>query len=470
MAGMRLRTQTIYLIIAALSIGLGLSGCDFQGDTTTPATLAARTQVLNQATTTPLLSPTPSEIQVEAATETQAETNPLPTATPSPGEDYFSQSYALSQNSYVIPLTLRHVSEQWATFFFELSTPARGLLVYRSIDPNSPRRGEVEIPEAGTRHMLTLEGLSPGGQYEAMVLLNSGQGYDQQPGFNGKEWGRLNFHTPSGEHPLRVGIVGDASFGDEATQRLVALMAAQDLNFVLHTGDVVYETDPSDLMNSYVVKYFEPFAPLLQQMPVYTVLGNHDYDAVLRWQDAPFYDYAFPPFPDPDFSYPEARRANQYYAFHYQDVQFLMLDSQVFYGVQGRGEQDAWLAERLADPRFRITIPVFHVSPYSSSVVHPDDSLPVRYSWNPRFEAANVPVVFSGHFHHYERHIANGITYIVSGGGSSTLYAQGESLPESQVYARRTHFVLLEIFEERSELRAISVDGEVLDQATISLN
>ena len=86
------------------------------------------------------------------------------------------------------------------------------------------------------------------------------------------------------------------------------------------------------------------------------------------------------------------------------------------------------LKERLADPRFRITIPVFHVAPYSSSIVHPDDGLPVRYSWNWRFEQSKVPLVLSGHFHHYERLVANGITYIVSGGGSSTLYAQGELL------------------------------------------
>jgi hypothetical protein len=103
-------------------------------------------------------------------------------------------------------------------------------------------------------------------------------------------------------------------------------------------------------------------------------------------------------------------------------------------------------------------------------VVHPDDGLPVRYTWNPLFETANVPVSFSGHFHHYERHIANGLTYIVTGGGSSTLYAQGERLPTSQIYVRRTHFVLAEIYGDRIELLVISKEGDILDQATIALN
>ena len=101
--------------------------------------------------------------------------------------------------------------------------------------------------------------------------------------------------------------------------------------------------------------------------------------------------------------------------------------------------------------------------------MHPDDSLPVRYSWVPLFEAANVPISFSGHFHNYERLVVNGVTYIVTGGGSSTLYALGDLLPESRIYAPITHFVLMEIFDDRIEISAITKDGETIDQATIPL-
>lgn len=367
----------------------------------------------------------------------------------------------------MIPLTLRHVTESSATLFFELSAPASGLLVYRAADPQRPAYGEIAFAADQTRHMLTLEGLNPGAPYQAIVILTGAGG--GQPGFNATAWGKVDFRTASNETPLRIGVLGDASFGDQATQQLVGLMATQDLDFVIHTGDVVYEVDNADLVNSYLLKFFEPFSPLLHQLPVYTVLGNHDYDAVLDWQGAPFYDYAFPPFPTPNFSYPASRRGHQYYALAYQGVQFLMLDSQTFYGVEGRAEQDAWLQERLADPGFRFTIPVFHVAPYSSSVVHPEDSLPVRYTWNPWFESANVPLIFSGHFHHYERLSANGVTYIVTGGGSSTLYAQGEQLPESHIYARRTHFVLLEIYADRIQVSAISMEGDLIDQVTLPL-
>ena len=102
--------------------------------------------------------------------------------------------------------------------------------------------------------------------------------------------------------------------------------------------------------------------------------------------------------------------------------------------------------------------------------MHPDDGDPVRLSWNYLFEAASVPLVLSGHFHHYERLSANGITYLVSGGGSSTLYAQGGSLPESHLYVPRTHFVLLEIYPDRIEISAIAKEGDTFDRSTITLD
>ena len=103
----------------------------------------------------------------------------------------------------------------------------------------------------------------------------------------------------------------------------------------------------------------------------------------------------------------------------------------------------------------------------NSSSVHPDDSLPVRYEWLPLFEQASVPVTFSGHYHHYERLIVNGVTTIISGGGSSTLYVLGQRLPESIVARRQNHFVLMEIDGDTIRLTAIALGGDVIDQVEL---
>jgi predicted phosphodiesterase len=361
------------------------------------------------------------------------------------------------------------VTTNSATLFFELAAPAEGRVFVRPTNANA-QTINVPLDPSQVRHLLTVEGLETGIYYEVTVALEPSQGDYHQPHFLSRAWGPVSFRTTSESGSLRFGVLSDASFGDAATTALIEAMAGADLDFVLHAGDVVDETEQGvDPFDSYARKYYTPFEPLLKQMPVYTAIGNHDYDTDIRWQDRPFYYYAFPPFPNPYLPEQEARQENQYYAFSYQDIQFIVLDSQVFFGVSGREEQEAWLAERLADPTFRATIPLFHVAPFSSSSVHVGEDLPVRYTWVPLFEDAAVPIVFSGHFHHYERLSSNGITCITSGGGSSTLYAPGDPLPESIVLARQTHYVLVEIDGGQLTLRAIALGGEVIDQAEVIL-
>jgi hypothetical protein len=39
-------------------------------------------------------------------------------------------------------------------------------------------------------------------------------------------------------------------------------------------------------------------------------------------------------------------------------------------------------------------------------------------------------------------------------------------LPESQIYARKTQNVLLEVYENHIDITAISQEGEIIDQTT----
>ncbi len=414
--------------------------------------------------TPPASSPSPSSLAMPTT-----EVLPIPSPTPHPMQAILDEGLPLGNVAYKIPLTIRHVTRDSVTLFFEIDSPASGNLYLRSAADGGSII-EQTLDPLQTMHLLEVDGLDPEMSYEAIVAIHEGDDSLRQPVFLGRAWGPVCFQTQAGRGPLRFGVIGDASFGDEATIALVEQMAAADLDFVLHTGDVVDETawgvDPFD---SYAQKYFTPFEPLLSQMPVYTVPGNHDYDEDIRWQGEPFYFHAFPASDDPLFPGQGGRQRNQYYAFVYGDIQFVMLDSQVFFGVAGREAQNAWLAERLADPSFHTTIPVMHVAPFSSSAVHPTNSLPVRDAWAPLFQDADIPLVLSGHFHNYERSIVNGITYVVSSGGSSTLYAQGELLPGSKAIFRKTHYVLGELDGEVLNLSAIALGGELLDQVQIPL-
>ncbi len=439
--------------VIALTL-LATRGCLGRSPTAPPIDGLTATAAISPVAPSASLTPLPLTAAPEA------------TATPIP---LIAVDLPLSDLSYAIPLTVRHVTNSSATLFFELEAPSVGRML---VQPEDGAAVAIELPidPSSLRWLWTVEGLTPANRYRVVVALEPAGEPAQQPRFRSREWGPVTFRTAPDSGVVRIGVIGDASFGDLATFDLVRQMAASDLDFVLHAGDVVDETEVGgDPFDSYAEKFFAPFEPLLTQMPVYTIPGNHDYDTDIRFRGAPFYDHVFPPFPDLSFPGQEERERNQYYAFARSGFQFVMLDSQVFFGVDGLEEQTGWLKERLSDPRFKATIPVVHVAPFSSSSVHPTNSLPVRRGWVPLFAAARVPLVFSGHFHQYERLAAHGITYIVTGGGSSTLYAPGEWLPESLRFARSTHFVLMELDGDRIRLKAIALGGEILDQTEIVL-
>jgi predicted phosphodiesterase len=412
------------------------------------------------ATPIPTLRLTDTAIPQSTATE-----SPTPTAT------HWLQNHdvPIGDIAYKIPLTILHVTDDSATLFFELETRVEGKVVLLPVS-GTGQVIEINLNPQQTRYVLPIQGLQRRTEYKVVVLVEPEEGEPFQPGFLAQPWGPVHLRTISEADTVRFGMLSDASFGDPVTTQLILEMAEYDLDFVLNAGDVVDEVRAEiDPFVSYAEKYYKPFEPLLSRMPVYTVPGNHDYDLDIRYEGEPFFYYAFPPFVDPLIPSQTQPENRQFYAFSYAGVQFLMLDTQTFFGIPGRQEQLEWLSERIADTSFKTSLPVFHVSPFSSSVVHPNDSLPVRSSWVPLFEEEGVPLVLSGHFHHYERFTREGITYIVSGGGSSILYAQGQLLPGSELYRRQSHFLLVEIYETRLSLQAIALGGEIIDSLEISL-
>lgn len=409
-------------------------------------------------TTVPIF--TPSLITTQEPTPTLTGAASTETAAPmEPIGDLFDQSVSPADITFMLPPTVQHVSETGAVIHFELDAPGEGALFYRPV--GGPISSHTLQPDRTAYH-ITLTGLLPATTYEYAVRIGADGDY-RQPLFSGESWGTGAFRTPPYGPPMRIGVIGDSGYGQPVTYALAERMASFNPDFVIHTGDVVYEmAEDSSPHAAYARKFYAPFAPVLQQAPVYPVVGNHDVLPETFWEGDAFYYHAFPPIPD------SSADRRQWYALEFGDVQIVMLDTQTFYGEGRREEQQVWLEERLADPRFSITITVFHVPPYGNGL-HPNDGLPVQAAWVPLLKSANVPLVLCGHEHYYERLIINDVTYVTTGGGSAILYAPGEPLLGSQIVSRLSHFVLLEVFPDHIALRAINAEGAVIDQAIISL-
>ncbi|MCH8875910.1 MAG: metallophosphoesterase [Chloroflexi bacterium] len=441
------------------SFALWASACALSLPATDPAgqspTATPRSSITASPTRTPALAPS-------STPEPTATPTPRPTNTPFPRVAFSDQP---AEISYQVPLTVQKLTPFEATIHFELDRPAPGWLLYRPVLDEEQGWWAIPLAEGETVYQMPLVGLTPGTRYAVQVGIGEALETLRAPRLFGAKWGPVRFAAPAlGEPELRFGVVGDSGFGDDKTRALIELMDGYDLDFVLHTGDSVYKIyEESSPAEAFAKKYFSMFAPLLLQAPIFPVLGNHDFDLPALADGRPYFVRAFPALADP--SVPSSALGT-WYSFERSGIQFIMLDSAAFHGSGGRGEQTAWLEERLADPSFRFSIPVFHTPPYTSGL-HRGDGNALRLDWSELFEAAGVPLVFSGHDHNYERIERDGLTYVVSGGGSPVLYRKTQPVGGSQQFNARMHFVLVEISDVRLSLTAIDLDGKVLDRAII---
>jgi hypothetical protein len=414
----------------------------------------------------PSLTASPGSSPVPQSTSTPTgEALASPTAEPTPA---FVTEFA--DVAYQLPVTLQDLAADSAVIFFELERPAAGMVVVRQDGPDGAVASRIAFDAARARHMFRLAPLDPDRAYAVRIGLLQPDGSLAAVPFQDQAWDPLEFRTlPDPPTRLRVAVVGDSGFGQPETAALVEEIAQHNPDFLLHTGDIVYrvhqERSPAA---AFARKYYLPFAPVLRTMPVYPVVGNHEWDADTFWQGLPFVYWTFPPLEPLDPGGSPVPSPRDWYALERGPVQFLLLNTQLLLRAGRTPEQTAWLRERLGDARFRFSIPVFHVAPYTSGL-HARDGLAIRSDWQPLFESARVPLVLSGHDHNYERLIVGDIQYVVSGGGSATLYSLRARLPQSQVFVARTHFVLLEITPDEIQLTALALGGEVLDRVTIGV-
>jgi hypothetical protein len=242
---------------------------------------------------------------------------------------------------------------------------------------------------------------------------------------------------------------GDAGTGDATQQRVADQMgiwaAANRVDALVEAGDDVYPVgDPS----LFAATLDAPYANLRTTRPLWVALGNHD---VTGGHGAEQLQYlGLPDLP---------------YAKVLPGVQLLFLDAN-----HPDAAQAAWLEARLSESGPALRVVVFHQPAYSCAT-HGNTPAVIQW-WVPVLEAHHVALVISGHDHYYERFLsANGVTYVVTGGGGAALYARSASctgVPPSQATAQRNHFVAVEVSGTTMTLTTVAADGSIVDRATIT--
>ena len=257
--------------------------------------------------------------------------------------------------------------------------------------------------------------------------------------------------------------------------------------FIIHTGDIVpnggkvahWEVkDGTTAIAHRVDPWTDQFfgvpstASMLAQLPIFTTIGNHDFESD---DDNPHFYYRY-------FKYPmyhdrptgSSDLGSFYYSFHWGPAAFYSLSTYPMDGYCGHSpslekysDQYVWLEdafEGAAKPVRPWKIVFMHACPYDANqgCNHPQ----IRDNFVPLFEEYGVDLVLSGHEHYYSRKEVNGIQYLVLGGGGSGL--SGMRYPEDVDVAILTHhFAYFEINGDKMTVTVIDYLGETIDVFTM---
>ncbi|WNG38155.1 PKD domain-containing protein [Archangium violaceum] len=303
------------------------------------------------------------------------------------------------------------------TPYLQSVTPTSALVAFRTDVDCAPRvrfglgtdtSRIATAPATGRLHVVKLEGLQAGAEHSYAV---EACGATTQPV-------RFTTATPPGSGRVRFAAVGD--FGTGATSEISVgrTILSRKPHFFLGLGDGAYDNGTD---SEHQTKLFQPLAPLLAEVPIYTTPGNHEY---LTDKAQPYVDNFYLPTNNP-------AGTERYYSFDWGPAHVISLDSSCLLALgvaKGRCDQAAqraWLISDLASTQQPWKIVFFHHPPYSSAAEHGSE-VKLREMYAPVFEQYGVDMVLTGHDHTYERThpmkgntaTAGGITYLVVGTGS----------------------------------------------------
>jgi hypothetical protein len=260
------------------------------------------------------------------------------------------------------------------------------------------------------------------------------------------------FRTPSGpDDTVHFDVLGSSGVSNEAQHAIAAEMLANDPDFVLHTGDVVF---PRGALCHYGLRYFGPYEDLLPNAAVAPAVGEID----LKASNGSAFRETFALESDTGES------NSLYRSFDYGPVHAIVLDSQLYErnDQSGIDEQRAWLVEDLTESsNAPWTVVVVHQPPYSSTSGAASDE--IREDLGPLFAEKGVDLVLSGHARNYERFQPDGgVIYVVTGGGGAD--TQGFEANRTSVAAADVHhFLSVDASPDTLTARVVDVNGATID-------
>ena len=256
---------------------------------------------------------------------------------------------------------------------------------------------------------------------------------------------------------LTFAAVGDTGTGGRQSVAVAARVAncyrQNPIGLLTHQGDICYYGQIEDRFDDVLLR---PYGPILDAgVDVELAIGNHDGDVQFSDERLEAIEVELRLMGTPA----------RYYRSTHGPADFFYLDSSTpgLFGPAG-SEQLEWLDDELSSAQSQWKIVCLHHPPYSSG----------RHGSTPGADEVLVPVlerhavdlVLAGHDHHYERTVPlEGITYVVSGGGSKLTPVRPSGITAAA--ASVLQYLHVDVVGDRLVARAVRPDGRVVDGFTL---
>jgi hypothetical protein len=430
----------------------------------------------------------------------------------SPGkQEKKKQKTILVRGPYLQAVSGNSIIVRWRT-----NTPVSSKIQYGKTLGNLDQAVNDDKPV--TEHIIKIEGLKPSTKYYYSI---SGQGAPLQGDKN-------NFFTtlpPAGEEGVyRIGVFGDpgslTTMQPQVRDQFLKYLGKNDLAAWIILGDNAYDHGWD---GEYQIKFFNIYKDMLKKYPLFPVTGNHDYrdnddSAYLNYGKLDYFNIFSMPVNGESGGVPSHNQA--FYSYDVGNIHFLALDS---FGEQDStqlsdttGIQYQWIKRDLAANKNKDWVVAYwHHPPYSMGSHSSDNSFEskIRQHVVPLLERYGVDLVICGHTHNYERtrlmqgHYGKeatfradqydlstssglyngknnscpyvkestnrGTVYVVTGASSEAVTSVQPSWPhDAMYYADSLHggANMLEVRDNRLDLKWICEDGIIRDQFTIMKN
>lgn len=244
--------------------------------------------------------------------------------------------------------------------------------------------------------------------------------------------------------PVDLAIYGDCRQFAKIHRRICASIAARNPSAVVVAGDLVNYPDRQPLWDNFK----DITKSLRERMPFLPAIGNHDVhpsNAFLREMnlEKTWYD----------------RQIGEFHVF--------VLDST---NVFKDREQLDWLRRTAERSRARHKFAVFHHPPFIIDHKRKAETPQIRANLHPLLVEMKFCAAFCGHQHAFYYTRRDGVPYVVTGGGGSSLGELDTSLHVPGDLSRSVyHFVGVRATGPRTEGRVYDPDGDELSDLAFPL-